>query len=952
VPIQATATSPEGDDVSDGTVANYQGTTPGTPGDEAPEITLGEPTVNGEPAGDAPGPQVPEGEQAEIAVPVTNTGDTDVENLEGSSPTGDLTCESTELAPGEDTTCTITTTPSTGDQSLPIEVTAENPEGGTTSEAVVVEFQGETPGTPGDDQPEITVSNPTVNGEDAATQPGPEVTPGDDAQVEATVTNTGDTELSDLQASAPEGDLTCESTDLAPGESTTCSISEQSTDGEQTVPIQATATSPEGDDVSDGTVANYQGTTPGTPGDEAPEITLGEPTVNGEPAGDAPGPQVPEGEQAEIAVPVTNTGDTDVENLEGSSPTGDLTCESTELAPGEDTTCTITTTPSTGDQSLPIEVTAENPEGGTTSEAVVVEFQGETPGTPGDDQPEITVSNPTVNGEDAATQPGPEVTPGDDAQVEATVTNTGDTELSDLQASAPEGDLTCESTDLAPGESTTCSISEQSTDGEQTVPIQATATSPEGDDVSDGTVANYQGTTPGTPGDEAPEITVSNPTVNGEDAATQPGPEVTPGDDAQVEATVTNTGDTDLENLEGSSTDGDVTCESTDLAPGESTTCSTTLEAAEGEQSTPIEVTAATPDGDEVSDDIVANYQGTTPGTPGDDDAEITVTNPTINDESAANEPGPQVAPGDQAEIQATVTNTGDTDVEDLQGSAGDDALTCESTDLAPGESTTCSATVDAQSGDQSLPLEVTAADSDGDDVSDTTTANYQGEQPGSGTTEVTIGEPTVNGRPAGSGSGPAVTKGQPATVAVPITNTGDTTVEDVSGSTPDGELTCTDTSLAPGESTVCRGTIVAESGSQELPVTVVATDPQDGTEASATRVARYEGRTAAPAGADGENGEGDGNGHGTDADNEGVPTSGGISADTNDPGNTQPGQVTDVPVGSVPAGSTSNSASGDGWLFGAGLLMLVLSFVVAPLRRRRKVGIDALLNKSEMEIS
>jgi hypothetical protein len=96
-------------------------------------------------------------------------------------------------------------------------------------------------------------------------------------------------------------------------------------------------------------------------------LTIGAPKVNGKSA-DAPGAaHVPAGKSQKVSFTVTNTGDTQVSDVQGSAAGQQMSCSSTDLAPGETATCTGRVVPSAGDQTSPIVVSATKADGSRTT---------------------------------------------------------------------------------------------------------------------------------------------------------------------------------------------------------------------------------------------------------------------------------------------------------------------------------------------------------------------------------------------------------------------------------------------------------------------------------------------------------------------------------------------------------------------------------------------------------
>ncbi|MGH3502567.1 MAG: hypothetical protein ACRDQA_17000, partial [Nocardioidaceae bacterium] len=173
-------------------------------------------------------------------------------------------------------------------------------------------------------------------------------------------------------------------------------------DGAQEININVTGTNPDGDDVTDSTTAYYTGETgpgngngngpgngngngPGNGNGNGPgnggngngngngpggKVTIGDITVNGQPAGTAPGPGVDAGDTITISVPVKNSGSHTVTNVVAGTPAGLMDCTDKELATGESTTCSATVQASSGSQQIPVRAAAVDPSTNTTTPVV------------------------------------------------------------------------------------------------------------------------------------------------------------------------------------------------------------------------------------------------------------------------------------------------------------------------------------------------------------------------------------------------------------------------------------------------------------------------------------------------------------------------------------------------------------------------------------------------------
>ncbi|WP_427886973.1 hypothetical protein ACQHIV_29060 [Kribbella sp. GL6] len=821
------------------------------------KVTTGTPTINGKPAGQKPGPRLDPGKPATVTVPVSNTGDTQVTNLKGTSSSGQMSCGKSALKPGESTTCTLTTTSTPGNQGIQYAVTGDS---GSTPIATTgtVYYQGKKP-TAGT----VTPGTPTINGKPAGQKPGPNVKPGDKTTVSVPVSNTGGTTVNGLTATTPRGAMTCGKTSLQPGESTTCSMSTTAGQGSQNIPYVVNGTSGTTPVTATGT-AHYQGKKP-APG----KLTTGTPTINGKPANHKPGPNVKPGDKTTVTVPVSNSGDTPVDNLHGTSSNGTLKCGATSLQPGQSTTCSTTYTAKPGDQGIQYAV---NGTSGSTpvSTTGTVYYQGKKP-TPG----KLTTGTPTINGTQADHKPGPNVKPGDRTTVTVPVTNSGGTEVAGLKGSTQHGQMTCSKSNLQPGESTTCTVSSTAGRGDQGVAYTVSGTSGTSPVSTTGT-AYYR--TPGKAG-----ITVGRATVGGKPAGQRPGPAVRPGDRTTVSVPVTNTGETGVRNLAASTPQGRMACDKTSLKPGESTTCTMSTTAVQGNQQVPVKVTGIAGNAEPVASGTTAYYSTSK------DRSAITVGRPVVNGKSASGRPGPRVTPGKPATVVVPVRNTGSTRVSNLTASTPGGRLACAKSTLRPGESTTCTATTTAQPGTHNATFTASATGPDGSTTSAATTAFYTGATTSNGTAsgnknQLVIGRPTVSGRTTDSG------------VLVPVTNTTNHRIDNLGGTSDRGRLVCKDRSLAAGQSTLCWLGTRAATGQQAVPVSITGVSATTGNGVVATGVVRFRGSTTA------------------------LPST--------------KSQVTKKPVGPVRAGGGTGATTVDGWLLGIGLLTLFGAVLLTARRR------------------
>ncbi|UUV35850.1 hypothetical protein NQK81_21195 [Amycolatopsis roodepoortensis] len=219
---------------------------------------------------------------------------------------------------------------------------------------------------------------------------------------------------------------------------------------------------------------------------------------------------------------------------------------------------------------------------------------------------------------------------------------------------------------------------------------------------------------------------------------------------------------------------------------------------------------------------------------------------PTVNGTNAgAPDNAVPVAAGQPATVTVPVTNTGTSTVGNVTSTTPSGAMTCYDSTLTASESTVCTGPFTPAADTTAVPVTVTGTTANGEQAGTTGTA-YVAPAPdpaGNGSDtgcscHLTMGTPTVNGTNAGAPDNAVpVAAGQPATVTVPVTNTGTSTVGNVSGATSIGAMTCADSTLAAKESTLCTGTVTPAADTTVAPVTVTGTTA-NGEQASATGTA------------------------------------------------------------------------------------------------------------------
>jgi hypothetical protein len=105
-------------------------------------ISVGVPTVNGQPAADGPGPNIPTGSTITVTVPVTNTGNVPV-TLTATLPDGQqLSCAPNPVNPGQTANCTITMPAQSGPNTVIVNIIATGPNGEQQSTSCQVYYTG------------------------------------------------------------------------------------------------------------------------------------------------------------------------------------------------------------------------------------------------------------------------------------------------------------------------------------------------------------------------------------------------------------------------------------------------------------------------------------------------------------------------------------------------------------------------------------------------------------------------------------------------------------------------------------------------------------------------------------------------------------------------------------------------------------------------------------------
>lgn len=379
---------------------------------------------------------------------------------------------------------------------------------------------------------------------------------------------------------------------------------------------------------------------------------------------------------------------------------------------------------------------------------------------------------------------------GDTITYTFTVTNTGELEVTDLEVTDDVlGPVTLETTTLQPGESTTGTLTYTVTAADLPGPILnvalGTATVPEtGDEVT--TTDDETVPVAGLAVDKVADVQI-----------------VEIGDTVTYTYTVTNTGSVTLTDVVLSDDIlGPITLSSTTIEPGQTVTGTATHVVTEADLPGPLV--------------NIATASGTTPGgdtiTATDDETVPVETSPSISVDKVADTIVAEA--GDTITYTYTVTNTGDVTLQDI--TVEDDLLgpiTLATTTLAPGASTTGTATYTVTAADLAGPI-VNVATVEGTDPTGGSSTSIDTETVDLAAISIEKDADLQNASP-----------GDTIVYTYTVTNTGSTTLVDVEVSDDIiGPITLQSTTLAPGESTTGFATYVVTAADGTGPVVNVAT--------------------------------------------------------------------------------------------------------------------------------
>jgi uncharacterized repeat protein (TIGR01451 family) len=609
-----------------------------------------EKTTNGDDADLPPGPVLPVDSVVDWTYTVFNPLSENMLNVQVTDDQGEtVTCPATEIPAGGTMICTASGTVLAGQYANVGQVTAEVADGTALNASDPSHYLGQA----------IELEKAT-NGEDADLPPGPLVAPGDPVTWTYLVTNPGPEEITSIDVTDDQGEVvSCPATTLAAGDNMTCTANGTAVAGQYANIGTVTALLPLGGEVAASDPSHYR----------AGQIAL-EKRTNGISASTPPGPVLAVGASVSWEYIINNEFQEPLLNVEVIDDQGEtVTCPATEIPAGESMTCTASGTVQAGQYANSGLVTAELTDGTALNASDPSHYFGQA----------IELEKAT-NGEDADLPPGPLVAPGDPVTWTYLVTNPGPEEVTGIDVTDDQGEVvSCPATTLAAGNNMTCTANGTAVAGQYANIGTVTALLPLGGEVSASDPSHYYG------GNLSLDIL-----INGEAADSPPGPVFPAGSTVTWSYEITNGLPFELTNIEVFDSEGvTITCPASTLPPDETLICTASSVVSAGQNSNTVTVNATMPDDSIVSASNSSHHFG-----------QHLLVQKMTNGEDAPSAPGPTLTPGETVEWTYQVTNPGPESITDLM--VVDDLegpVSCPSNSLAASESTTCTASGTAQSG-------------------------------------------------------------------------------------------------------------------------------------------------------------------------------------------------------------------------------------------------------------
>lgn len=544
-----------------------------------------------------------------------------------------------------------------------------------------------------------------TNGVDAEAAPGPLVGVGAPVTWTYRVTNSSNvavdfTLVDDNGTPALSGDdATVCGGHLAAGAQQTCVKNGTAAAGQYANTARVTVTPPGGlAPLTAQDTSHYFGVVPGV------EIVK---YTNGLDANQAPGPYIHVGDPVAWTYVITNTGNVPLSDVVVTDDQGvAVTCPAVSLQPDVSMTCTGSGVSTAGLYQNTGRVTARPPAGfDALSDSDASHYFG-------------TSANVNIekftNGVDYAAPPGPYLLVGQSVTWTYAVTNTGNVPLNDITVTDDQGAVvSCPGDTLAPEARMDCTAAGTASTAGQYTNVGRVSARPAGETgyLYDSDASYYFGA--------APEVQLVIRS-NGLEANDPPGAYLPVNGALNLTYEVTNSGNIPLENVSVSGAAGPIPgCTWSDLPVDQVVTCTASVTALTGQQSTTGSASASAAHGlGEVNASDTSHYFGYQLG--------ITLVKST-NGVHSSEAPGPELLVGLPVVWTYTVTNhsnvaLGSVSVSDSRGVI----VTCPKTALAVGESMTCSASGTAVEGQYSNVGRATGSFA-GDTVQAEDTSYYHG---------------------------------------------------------------------------------------------------------------------------------------------------------------------------------------------------------------------------------
>ncbi len=511
-------------------------------------------------------------------------------------------------------------------------------------------------------------------------------------------------------------------------------------------------------------------------------------------------------------VPPTVTTSSTTTSTSSTTTTPTVTTTSTTTVPPTVTTSSTTTSTST-----------------TTTTPSVTTTSATTTG------PAITMTH-QANDESADAAPGPRLIPGDTLTWTHTVTNTGTEDLWSLIVWHDGiGRADCPTRTLRVGDTVVCTVSASADQDIYAADVDASAWAADGSQADFTSAAYYTTldntttttttttTIPGTTTTTttlppAPASLAMAVTIDGAATDAAPGPELDATLPVSLQYEITNTGGETLLSLfvwhDGI---GRADCPVRTLDPGQTTLCTATAVAGEGEQASTVDAATWDAAGNRVSTDATVYWFTTID--PADPALSLELF---VDGQSAVATPGPAVESGHQATIEYRATNIGGADLYALwMWEPGYGRIDCPTRTVLRGATVVCTRQITAGPGSNSGEALARAWDGTGAEVEDAAEYHFFG----TALFPAVDIQVYVEGWDADSPPGPRLlTPGEVIHFTYVVTNTGQTPL---TGITVDdsrrGAVTCPRSELGLAEAMTCTDTDITRWGNHGGIGTVVA---------------------------------------------------------------------------------------------------------------------------------